>query len=60
MSEPEENQQHQQSHGLPAPGYEASQDERLSLEIEEEERNTSVAKRGEDDGNSFSLLTLAR
>jgi hypothetical protein len=59
MSEPEENQQHQQSHGLPAPGYEASQEERLSLEIEEE-RNTSVAKRGEDDGNSFSLLTLAR
>lgn len=59
MSEPEENQQHQQSHGLPAPGYEASQEERHSLEIEEE-RNTSVAKRGEDDGNSFSLLTLAR
>jgi hypothetical protein len=59
MSEPEENQQHQQSHGLPAPDYEASQDERLSLEIEEE-RNTSVAKRGEDDGNPFSLLTLAR
>jgi hypothetical protein len=59
MSEPEENQQHQQSHGLPAPGYEASQEEMHSLE-KEEERNTSAAKRGEDDGNSFSLLTLAR
>lgn len=63
MSEPEENQLHQQSHSLPAPGYEASQEERHSLEIEEEEEeiNTSVAeKRVEVDDNSSSLLTLAR
>ncbi len=59
MSEHEENQQYQQSQGLPAPGYEASQEERHSPEIEEE-RNTSVPKREEEDSNSFSLLTLAR